>query len=120
MKLLGLLFVGVIVLTRNKTKTKQKQKLPVVIIKFFTLYNHTFLSLDHLNSHSTPPAHAALQVEATVEITDFKGGKDFNEKITRAKFEELCLDLFKKTLQPVDKVLQVKRRVLPMCHNEVT
>ena len=48
-----------------------------------------------------------VQVEATVELADFKGGKDFNEKITRAKFEELCLDLFKKTLQPVDKVLQV-------------
>jgi molecular chaperone DnaK len=41
-----------------------------------------------------------------VELPDFKGGKDFNEKITRAKFEELCLDLFKKTLLPVEKVLQ--------------
>ena len=50
-----------------------------------------------------------VQVEATVELADFKGGKDFNEKITRAKFEELCLDLFKKTLLPVDKVLQVWR-----------
>ena len=47
-----------------------------------------------------------LQVDATVELPDFKGGKDFNEKITRAKFEELCLDLFKKTLLPVEKVLQ--------------
>lgn len=50
---------------------------------------------------------AALQVEATVELPDFKGGKDFNEKLTRAKFEELCMDLFKKTLLPVEKVLQV-------------
>ena len=50
---------------------------------------------------------SALQVEATVELPDFKSGKDFNEKITRAKFEELCMDLFKKTLVPVDKVLQV-------------
>ncbi len=49
-----------------------------------------------------------LQVEAVVELPDFKGGKDFHEKITRAKFEELCLDLFKKTLLPVDKVLQVR------------
>ena len=47
------------------------------------------------------------QVEASVELPDFKGGKDFTEKITRAKFEELCLDLFKKTLLPVDKVLMV-------------
>lgn len=79
-----------------------------------------FLSLDHQRSQTTSLSHAAPQVEASVEISDFKGGKDFNEKITRAKFEELCLDLFKKTLQPVDKVLQVKQRVLPMCRNEVT
>jgi heat shock protein 5 len=28
-------------------------------------------------------------------------GIDFEETITRAKFEELCADLFKKTLKPV-------------------
>lgn len=28
-------------------------------------------------------------------------GIDFSETITRARFEELCADLFKKTLQPV-------------------
>ena len=84
------------------------------------LSNHVFLSSNHLNSHSNLPAHAVLQVEATVEITDFKGGKDFTEKLTRAKFEELCLDLFKKTLQPVDKVLQVKQRMPPMYRKRVT
>ena len=32
-------------------------------------------------------------------------GIDFSETITRARFEELCADLFKKTLQPVGQVL---------------
>ena len=39
------------------------------------------------------------QVKITIEgIMD---GIDFEETITRAKFEELCADLFKKTLKPV-------------------
>ena len=63
--------------------------------------------MQHRYYRSLPAPHPPPQVEATVEIADFKGGKDFNEKLTRAKFEELCLDLFKKTLLPVDKVLQV-------------
>lgn len=32
-------------------------------------------------------------------------GIDFDFSITRAKFEELCLSLFKKTLKPVQQVL---------------
>jgi len=43
------------------------------------------------------------QVKITIEgIID---GIDFQETITRARFEELCNDLFKKTLQPVAQVL---------------
>jgi len=33
-------------------------------------------------------------------------GIDFSETFTRAKFEELNIDLFKKTLDPVKKVLE--------------
>jgi L1 cell adhesion molecule like protein len=33
-------------------------------------------------------------------------GFDFNISITRAKFEELCMDLFKKCLPPVENVLK--------------
>lgn len=33
-------------------------------------------------------------------------GTDFSESLTRARFEELNLDLFKKTLGPVQKVLE--------------
>jgi len=44
------------------------------------------------------------QVKITIEgIVD---GIDFDESITRARFEELCNDLFKKTLKPVGQVLE--------------
>ncbi|KAJ3228667.1 ATPase with role in protein import into the ER, partial [Chytriomyces hyalinus] len=41
-----------------------------------------------------------------VEIESFYDGVDFAETLTRAKFEELNIDLFKKTLKPVEKVLK--------------
>jgi len=40
-----------------------------------------------------------------VEIEAFQDGKDLSVTLTRAKFEELCLDLFKSTITPVKKVL---------------
>jgi heat shock protein 5 len=45
------------------------------------------------------------QHQARVEIESLFDGIDFSETITRARFEELNLDLFKKTLDPVKKVL---------------
>ena len=39
--------------------------------------------------------------EYTVEIENLVEGFNFNESLTRAKFEELNMDLFKKTLGPV-------------------
>jgi endoplasmic reticulum chaperone BiP len=41
-----------------------------------------------------------------IEIESFHDGKDFSETLTRAKFEELNNDLFKKTLKPVEQVLK--------------
>jgi len=43
--------------------------------------------------------------QTKVEIENFIEGEDFSETITRARFEELCADLFKKTLTPVQTVL---------------
>jgi heat shock protein 5 len=40
-----------------------------------------------------------------INIESIMDGIDFDESITRAKFEELCLSLFKKTLKPVQQVL---------------
>ena len=33
-------------------------------------------------------------------------GEDYSTKISRAKFEALCSDLFKNTMNPVEKVLR--------------
>lgn len=46
------------------------------------------------------------QMSTTIEIEAFHNGKDFSETLTRAKFEELNMDLFKKTLKPVEQVLK--------------
>ncbi|KAF8522630.1 heat shock protein 70 [Hysterangium stoloniferum] len=46
------------------------------------------------------------QTSAKVEIEAFEGGRDLMETLTRAKFEELNADLFKKTLGPVRRVLK--------------
>ncbi|KAA8910040.1 heat shock protein 70 family [Sphaerosporella brunnea] len=46
------------------------------------------------------------QMSTRIEIEAFYDGKDFSETLTRAKFEELNMDLFKKTLKPVEQVLK--------------
>ncbi|KAI5866183.1 78 KDA glucose-regulated protein-like protein precursor [Durotheca rogersii] len=45
------------------------------------------------------------QMSTRIEIEAFFEGKDFSETLTRAKFEELNIDLFKRTLKPVKQVL---------------
>ena len=42
----------------------------------------------------------------TIEVDALKGGEDFSYTMTRAKFEELNADLFKKTLTPVQLALE--------------
>jgi L1 cell adhesion molecule like protein len=44
--------------------------------------------------------------EANIEIDSLFEGIDFYSKITRARFEELCSDLFRATLEPVEKALR--------------
>ena len=46
------------------------------------------------------------QMSTRIEIESFHNGNDFSETLTRAKFEELNMDLFKKTLKPVEQVLK--------------
>jgi len=43
--------------------------------------------------------------QTRLEIEALFDGEDFSETLTRARFEELCNDLFKKTLGPVKQVL---------------
>jgi L1 cell adhesion molecule like protein len=48
----------------------------------------------------------SASTQATVDIDALVDGKDLNITITRAKFEELCMDLFKKCIPPLDNVLK--------------
>merc|ERR1719219_2563246 len=44
--------------------------------------------------------------QASIEIDSLFEGIDFYSSITRARFEELCNDLFRGTLEPVEKALR--------------
>ena len=44
--------------------------------------------------------------QAYIEIDSLFEGIDFNSQITRARFEELNMDYFRKTMAPVEKVLR--------------
>jgi len=44
--------------------------------------------------------------QTKLEIESLYDGQDFSETLTRAKFEELNMDLFRSTLKPVKKVLE--------------
>lgn len=44
--------------------------------------------------------------QTTVEVDSLMNGIDFYTSITRARFEELCSDLFKKVVEPIDNLLR--------------
>ncbi|XP_061189234.1 endoplasmic reticulum chaperone BiP [Saccostrea echinata] len=46
------------------------------------------------------------QHQAKIEIESLFDGEDFSETITRARFEELNMDLFRSTMKPVKQVLE--------------
>merc|ERR1712115_144218 len=48
----------------------------------------------------------SASAQANIEIDSLFEGVDFYTSITRARFEELCSDLFKNTLGPVEKALR--------------
>ncbi|EPB80860.1 hypothetical protein ANCCEY_00062 [Ancylostoma ceylanicum] len=48
----------------------------------------------------------STQHQTKVEVESIYEGEDFSETLTRAKFEELNMDLFRATLKPVQKVLE--------------
>jgi len=43
---------------------------------------------------------------APIECDALAEGNDYNMTISRAKFEELCMDLFRKCMPPVENVLK--------------
>ena len=50
--------------------------------------------------------HLSSSLQATLEIDELEQGFDFKDTLSRAKFEELNIDLFKKTMAPVEKVME--------------
>jgi len=44
--------------------------------------------------------------QAPIECETLADGEDYNTNISRAKFEELCMDLFRKCMPPVENVLK--------------
>jgi L1 cell adhesion molecule like protein len=48
----------------------------------------------------------SASAQASIEIDSLFEGIDFYSSITRARFEELCADLFRGTLDPVEKALR--------------
>ncbi|XP_055526392.1 heat shock protein 70 A2-like [Wyeomyia smithii] len=57
--------------------------------------------------------------EATVEVDALADGIDFHTKISRARFEELCSDLFKSTLEPVKQALSDAKMSKKSIHDVV-
>merc|ERR1711902_158900 len=48
----------------------------------------------------------SASAQANIEIDSLFEGEDYYTSITRARFEELCSDLFKGTLEPVEKAMR--------------
>ncbi|XP_067013601.1 heat shock protein 68 [Anabrus simplex] len=57
--------------------------------------------------------------EASIEVDALIDGIDFYTKISRARFEELCNDLFRGTLQPVEKALSDAKMEKSKIHDVV-
>ena len=61
----------------------------------------------------------SASTSATIEIDALYDGKDFYTSITRARFEELCGDLFRSCLEPVEKVLRDAKMDKSQVHDVV-
>lgn len=57
--------------------------------------------------------------QASIEIDSLYEGLDFYTSLTRARFEELCGDLFRGTLEPVEKALRDSGLDKPRIHEIV-
>ena len=53
----------------------------------------------------------STQTSATIELEALKDGVDLRETLSRARFEELNIDLFKKTMAPVEQAHRDAKRL---------
>ena len=58
--------------------------------------------------------------QASIEIDSLYEGIDFYSSITRARFEELNMDLFRKCMEPVEKVRPRPQPCRPPVHSSAT
>jgi L1 cell adhesion molecule like protein len=61
----------------------------------------------------------STSMNATIEVDALCEGNDFSITITRAKFEQLCEDLFRKAIAPVDQVMKDAKWSKDMVHDIV-
>merc|ERR1712048_1263177 len=61
----------------------------------------------------------SASTQASIEIDSLYEGIDFFTNITRARFEELCQDLFRGTLEPVEKCLRDAKMSKSQIHEVV-
>ena len=54
-----------------------------------------------------------------IEIDSLHNGNDFNTVVSRAKFEQLCEDLFRKTMTPVEQVMKDAKMSKDQVHDIV-
>ncbi|KAK2998687.1 hypothetical protein RJ639_024446 [Escallonia herrerae] len=66
----------------------------------------TIASLNVERTVNEPTAAALVYCTKPVEIEALSEGIDISETVTRARFEELNMDLFKKTIGPVKKAMK--------------
>ncbi|KAH7437989.1 hypothetical protein KP509_05G099800 [Ceratopteris richardii] len=72
----------------------------------------------HTNAYTD--AHAGCTgAQTTIEIDSLYEGIDFYSSITRARFEELNMDLFRKCMEPVEKSLRDARMDKSTIHDVV-
>ena len=57
--------------------------------------------------------------QATVDIDALMDGEDLNVVITRSKFEDLCMDLFKKCMPPLENVIKDSKLAKSQIHDVV-
>jgi L1 cell adhesion molecule like protein len=58
------------------------------------------------NSCEAAKRTLSIATVASIEIDSLFDGHDFSTKLTRAKFEDLCSDIFNRTMIPVDQVIK--------------
>lgn len=62
---------------------------------------------------------ACSTTQTAIEIDSLFEGMDFFTSITRARFEELNMDLFRKCMEPVEKVLRDSKMDKASVHDVV-